>query len=86
MTYLDLAILRSLAIRPSSNIPQCIQTEVIALLEAGYVVHSPDGWITTALGCSRVQQSARSIVDPGVTVVSGDVAPRSAITLKPSSA
>ena len=75
MTYLDLAILRSLAIRPSSNIPQCIQLEVTALLEAGYVVHNPDGWITTALGCSRLQQSARSIVDPGVTVGSGTSLP-----------
>jgi hypothetical protein len=56
MTYDDLAVLRSLATRPSQELPPSIRPRVIALLEVGYVTRGPDGWITTALGCQMLAQ------------------------------
>jgi hypothetical protein len=56
MGHDDLAVLRTLATRPSQELPPTIRQRAAALLEAGYVTRGPDGWITTPLGCHLLAQ------------------------------
>ena len=46
----SLAILKTLAIRPSASIATSLQSMVEALEHDGYVANGPDGWSTTAKG------------------------------------
>src|SRR5436190_4434769 len=52
----DLAVLRSLAIRPSASIAPSILPFVTGLQQAGYVTQGPSGWIATAKGCELVER------------------------------
>jgi hypothetical protein len=61
----DLAVLRSLAIRPSQELPPTIRPRATVLLEAGYVTRGQDGWITTPLGCQLLAK-VRSMVDTDI--------------------
>ena len=54
-----LALLKSLAIRPSRTIAPNLEPIVTALHNAGYVTCGPEGWIATAAGCSKIQESGR---------------------------
>lgn len=56
----DLALLRTLAIRPVRTIASSLEPIVIALQSAGYVTYSPDGWIATAKGCELIEQKRRA--------------------------
>lgn len=56
-----LAVLRSLAIRPVRTITPSIEPIVIALLTAGHITYSPDGWIATAEGCRLIQDRRRAV-------------------------
>jgi hypothetical protein len=61
MDHDDLAVLRSLAIRPSQELPPNIRPRATALLEAGYVTRGPDGWITTPLGCQLLAKGRSTV-------------------------
>jgi hypothetical protein len=50
-----MAVLKSLAIRPSPTIAPSIEPILSALLDAGYVTRGPDGWIATAQGCNAIE-------------------------------
>ena len=52
----NLAVLKSLAMRPSQSIAPTLQPIVIRLQEAGFVANSPSGWSATAKGCEVLQQ------------------------------
>jgi hypothetical protein len=52
----NLAVLKSLAVRPSREIAPSVQPLVIALLEAGHVSYGPDGWTATAQGCHALEE------------------------------
>jgi hypothetical protein len=51
-----LALLKSLALRPSRTIAHNLEPIVVALRNAGYVTRGPEGWIATAAGCAMIQQ------------------------------
>ena len=51
----DLAVLKSLAIRPSLSIAPGLQQAVARLQGAGYISHGPSGWMATAKGCELVE-------------------------------
>jgi hypothetical protein len=57
MTEQDLALLKSLAIRPTQHIAPNIEHLVIALSNAGYVTCGPDGWTATAEGCDLIERT-----------------------------
>lgn len=52
----DLAVLKSLAIRPSASIAPGILAVVTGLQQQGYVTHAASGWIATAKGCELVER------------------------------
>ena len=52
----NMAVLKSLAIRPSQSIAPSLQPIVAGLQEAGFVTSSPSGWSATAKGCEILQQ------------------------------
>jgi hypothetical protein len=52
----NLAVLKSLAIRPSQSIVLSVQPIVIDLQHAGYVTNGPSGWIATAKGCEVLER------------------------------
>ena len=56
----NLALLRTLAIRPVRTIAPSLEPIVIALQSAGYVIYSPDGWIATAEGCQLIEQKRKA--------------------------
>ena len=56
MSPQNLAVLKSLAIRPSQSIVPSIQPIVIGLQQAGYVTNGPSGWIATAKGCEVLER------------------------------
>jgi len=51
-----LALLKSLALRPSRSIAHNLEPIVAALQTAGYVTRGPEGWIATAAGCAMIQE------------------------------
>ena len=51
-----LAVLKSLAIRPSPSTVPNIEPILSALLDAGYVTCGPDGWTATAEGCNVIER------------------------------
>ena len=55
MTDMELALLNSLALRPSPAVPLNVLPIVIALRDAGYVVRSASGWMATELGCVTLE-------------------------------
>jgi hypothetical protein len=61
MDHDDLAVLRTLATRPSQELPPTIRPRATALLEAGYVSRGPDGWVTTSLGCQVLAQERSTV-------------------------
>jgi hypothetical protein len=46
-----LAVLKSLALRPSASVVPSLLPIVTGLKEGGYVTDGPSGWIATAKGC-----------------------------------
>jgi len=52
-----LALLKSLALRPTRNIAVNLAPIVSALEVAGYVTLGPEGWSATAVGCVTIEQS-----------------------------
>lgn len=58
MSYEELALLRSLVLRPSRSIPPSIQHLVDSLAKGGYVADDKiSGWSATAEGCTLVERS-----------------------------
>jgi hypothetical protein len=51
-----LALLKSLALRPTRSIARNLETIIAALHTAGYVARGPDGWMATASGCAAIEQ------------------------------
>jgi hypothetical protein len=50
-----LAVLRTLAIRPSSSLAASLLPTVISLEQGGLVTNTPTGWIATAKGCEVLE-------------------------------
>lgn len=55
------AVLRSLAIRPSSDIAPNIEPIAMALRNEGYVTRTPEGWIATAAGCNVIERDRKLV-------------------------
>jgi hypothetical protein len=70
MTYEMLALLRSLATRPSRNIAATVQPMAVELLKVGYIVNEVgSGWVATAEGCQLIESQrsaapANTIIEP----------------------
>jgi hypothetical protein len=59
MRYEKLALLRSLAARPSRDIAPTVLPLVEELFNAGYVANDKEsGWTATAAGCDVVQSTS----------------------------
>ena len=56
MSDLEMAFLKSLALRPSRHVVSGLQPVMEALAEAGYVADSPSGWMATPQGCVLIEQ------------------------------
>ena len=54
-----LALLKSLAIRPTRTIAPNLNPIVTALHTAGYVTCGSEGWIATAAGCTKIEESRK---------------------------
>jgi hypothetical protein len=52
----NVAILKTLAIRPSPSIATSVRPMVEALEQSGHVANGPDGWSTTAKGCELLER------------------------------
>jgi hypothetical protein len=52
----EMAFLKSVALRPSRHVVDSLRPVVEALVEAGYVSDSPSGWMATARGCALIEQ------------------------------
>ena len=53
-----LALLRTLAARPSPTVAPCLQSLLDQLVKAGYVARDQSaGWMTTALGCEFIENA-----------------------------
>lgn len=61
MTEQNLALLKSLAIRPTRHIAPNIEHLVTALSDAGYVAYGPDGWTATAEGCDLIERTRTTL-------------------------
>jgi hypothetical protein len=51
-----LALLKSLALRPTRTIAHNLGPILSALSRAGYVTCGPDGWMATASGCAIIEE------------------------------
>ena len=56
----NVAILKTLAIRPSASIATSVRCMVEMLEQDGYVANGPDGWSTTAKGCELLERQRTS--------------------------
>jgi hypothetical protein len=56
MSDVEMAFLKSLALRPSRHVVESLQPMVEALVDAGYVSGSPSGWVATPQGCALIEQ------------------------------
>ena len=52
----NLALLKTLAIRPSASVTVNVRSMVEALEQSGYVANGPHGWSTTAKGCELIER------------------------------
>jgi len=58
MHHQKLALLRSLAMRPSQSVAPCLQPLLEELAGSGYVVRDQHaGWMTTAEGCKLIENA-----------------------------
>ena len=64
MSDLEMAFLKSLALRPSRHVVSSLQPVMEALAEAGYVADSPSGWMATPRGCALIEQERTTHADP----------------------
>jgi hypothetical protein len=65
--YEKLALLRSLAIRPSREMAPCLQPMIDELLKVGYIINDKgSGWMATVQGCEFIERNraASSIPAP----------------------
>jgi hypothetical protein len=60
MEYEFIALLKSLAYRPSPNVAPSIRPMVDVLELGGYVVKTPSGWTATAKGCEALEADRRT--------------------------
>lgn len=60
-----LALLRTLAIRPSRTVAQSLQPLLDELVREGYVARDADaGWMTTAKGCGLIESCRPALTNP----------------------
>jgi hypothetical protein len=64
MTLEQLALLRSLAQRPSLQVAPALRAIVDDLTRDGYVARGRDGWTATAEGCVRLERERSSALRP----------------------
>jgi hypothetical protein len=57
MTDHHLALLKSLALRPTRSIAANLAPIISALQVAGYVALDGEGWTATAVGCATIEQA-----------------------------
>jgi hypothetical protein len=56
MTDNELAVLKSLVLRPSQPASSMMEAIIVLLHEQGYVAPGQSGWSATAKGCLAVEQ------------------------------
>jgi hypothetical protein len=56
MNDIELALLRSLALRPIQSVSPSLQPVVVMLHDAGYVMHGTSGWMATEKGCLTLEE------------------------------
>ena len=61
MTDNELAVLRSLVLRPSQPASSMMDAIIALLHEQGYVAPGQSGWLATEKGCLAVEQVRRSV-------------------------
>jgi hypothetical protein len=57
MSEEKIALLKSLALRPSYQIAPSLRPMLDALVEAGYVTNGSSGWTATAEGCNMIERN-----------------------------
>jgi len=65
MSEENIALLKSLVLRPSLQLAPGLQPMVDALVEAGYVTYGSSGWTATAEGCNLIQRTPSTIAQRG---------------------
>jgi hypothetical protein len=66
MSEENIALLRSLVLRPSLQLAPALQPMVDALVEAGYVTRDSSGWTATAEGCNLIEREPTTIAQRGL--------------------
>jgi hypothetical protein len=56
MSEEQIALLKSLALRPSDQIAPGLRSILDALVQAGYVTYGSSGWTATAEGCNVIER------------------------------
>jgi hypothetical protein len=78
----NVAILKTLALRPSPSIATSVRPMIEALEQSGHVANGPDGWSTTAKGCELLERQRLDALfkEPALSasVVTHDARPGSA--------
>lgn len=64
MSSEKLAVLKSLALRPSATLTASLMPIVARLQQEGYVTDGPSGWVATAKGCEVLAQQPASAPIP----------------------
>jgi hypothetical protein len=65
MTLEKLALLRSLALRPGSQVAPALRALVDELSQDGYITCGRDGWTATAEGCMFIERQRGHSLGPG---------------------
>jgi hypothetical protein len=56
MSEEKIALLKSLALRPSYQVAPSLRPMIDALVGAGYVTNGSSGWTATAEGCNMIER------------------------------
>jgi hypothetical protein len=56
-----IALLKTLALRPSRHVASRFQPMLDEMVEAGCLTFGPAGWMTTAHGCAVIEQERANI-------------------------
>jgi hypothetical protein len=56
MSDIEITLLKSLALRPSRQLPDNLRPVVSALAEAGYVSKDASGWMATPQNCALLEK------------------------------
>ena len=63
MTYEKLALLKSLALRPSLSLAPNMKAMADELHSSGFVTYGPEGWLASAEGCNVLERHRTNSAD-----------------------